>query len=51
MKNDNSNSSVFTIDTLVTIISDDESKIMYLLEVAEKYLSYMKEVIIDDYSR
>lgn len=37
MKNDNSNSSVFTIDTLVTIISDDESKIMYLLEVAEKY--------------
>lgn len=41
MKFDNSNSSVFTLDTLITILSQDEEKkeaqTMYLIEIAEKY--------------
>ena len=37
MKNDTSNCNLFTLKTLITIISQNEEKIMYLLDVAENY--------------
>ena len=37
MKSDTINCSLFTLKTLITIVSQNEEKIMYLLDVAENY--------------
>ena len=37
MKSDTINCSLFTLKTLITIISQNEEKIMYLLDIAENY--------------